>query len=45
MGYSDRTRCLRRFRLGTDTSVLAEESESLPIGLIGVKSQWGYTRF
>ena len=34
MGYSDKTRCLRRFRLGTDTSVLAEESESLPIEIV-----------
>ena len=34
MGYSDRTKCLRRFYLGTDTSVLAEESKSLPIEIV-----------
>ena len=34
MGYSDRTVCIRRFFPGTDTSVLAEESESLPIEIV-----------
>ena len=34
MDYSDRIKCLRRFFLGTDTSVLAEESQSLPIEIV-----------
>ena len=34
MGYSDRTVCIRRFFLGTDTSILAEECESLPVGIV-----------
>ena len=34
MGYSDKTVCIRRFFLGTDTFVIAEESESVPIEIV-----------